>query len=61
MPGEPLLVGVDLGTTSIKALVFDPTGRTVAQASVRTPTHYPRPAWAYYRPEELWQSTVNAL
>ncbi len=61
MPGEPLLIGVDLGTTSIKALVFDPTGQIMAQASVRTPTHYPRPAWAYYQPEELWQSTVTAL
>ncbi len=61
MPGDPLLVGVDVGTTNIKALVFDPKGQTVAQASVRTPTHYPRPTWAHYRPEELWQSTVAAL
>ncbi|MBS1250989.1 MAG: Xylulose kinase [Anaerolineales bacterium] len=57
----PLLVGVDVGTTNIKAIVFDPTGQTVARASVPTPTHYPRPARAYYRPEELWQSTALAL
>lgn len=57
----PLLVGVDVGTTNTKAVVFDPQGRTVAAASVSTPTYYPQPAWAYYKPEELWQSTVGAL
>lgn len=61
MSTEPLLVGLDLGTTSLKAIVFDPAGQTVAQASVRTPTHYPRPGWAYYEPAELWQATVQAL
>lgn len=58
---DPLLVGVDLGTTYIKALVFTPNGRIVAEASVPTPTHYPRPRWAYYEPEELWAATVTAL
>ena len=57
----PLIVGIDVGTTNIKAVVFDPTGRTITQASVPTPTHYPQPNWAYYRPEELWQCTVKAL
>lgn len=57
----PLLVGVDVGTTNIKAVVFDPTGRTVTGASLSTPTYYPRPNWAYYKPEELWQSTATVL
>jgi len=61
MLAEPLLVGVDVGTTNIKAVIFEPDGRTVAEASVPTPTHYPQPAWAYYDPEELWQSTATAL
>ena len=56
-----LIVGLDIGTTSIKAIVFDPQGQTVAQASLRTPTHYPRPGWAYFEPEELWQTTVQTL
>lgn len=58
---EPLLVGVDVGTTNTKAVVFDQQGRTVAAASISTPTYYPQPTWAYYKPEELWQSTVGAL
>ena len=57
----PLLVGVDLGTTNIKALAFEPDGRIAAEASVPTPTHYPRPAWAYHDPEALWTATVHSL
>lgn len=61
MDAEPLLAGIDVGTTNIKAIVFTPAGRIVAEASVPTPTHYPQPSWAYYDPEELWQATAKAL
>lgn len=58
---DPLLVGLDVGTTNIKAVIFDLAGQPVAQANVSTPTCYPQPGWAYYQPEELWQGTVAAL
>ncbi len=57
----PLLVGVDVGTTNLKTVVYEPDGSAVAVAVVPTPTHYPRPSWAFYRPDELWTQTVNAL
>ncbi|MDP9366993.1 MAG: FGGY family carbohydrate kinase, partial [Chloroflexota bacterium] len=57
----PLLVGVDVGTTNVKAVVYEPDGGAVAVAVVPTPTHYPRPSWAFYRPDELWAQTVKAL
>jgi xylulokinase len=52
---------VDVGTTNIKAIIFDPCGRAVARASVPTPTRVPRPTWADYDPEELWLRTAKAL
>ncbi len=58
---SPLLAGLDVGTTNVKAVIFDSTGQPVAQASVPTPTYYPQHAWAYYKPEELWQGVVQAL
>jgi xylulokinase len=61
MMNEPLLAGIDVGTTNIKAVVFDPTGKAVAAASVPTPIHYPQPGWAYYAPDELWHATVTVL
>ncbi len=61
MAAAPLIAGVDVGTTSIKAVIFEPSGNVVAEASEPTPTHYPRPKWAYFEPEELWQATAKAL
>ena len=36
--GTPLLVGIDVGTQSIRALLADMRGRTIACAARRTPT-----------------------
>jgi xylulokinase len=56
-----LLLGLDIGTTSVKAVAYRPDGIAVGAASLPTPTHYPRPGWAYYRPDELWQTVVTAI
>lgn len=63
VPGDrsPLLVGIDVGTTNIKAVIYDQGGRTVSRATTRTITHYPRAHWAYYRPTELWDQTTQVL
>jgi xylulokinase len=61
MTDQPLLVGIDFGTTNIKVIVFDPSGATLSAASFPTPTHYPQPDWAEYNPEAIWQTTTHAL
>ena len=58
---EPLLVGIDAGTTQVRALIFTATGQLVAQGSTPTPTQRPRPGWAEYHPDELWLALVTAL
>lgn len=58
---SPLLVGIDVGTTTIKAVIYQPDGRAVARASAPTPTHFPRPGWAYHEPDELWNTVVAVL
>jgi sugar (pentulose or hexulose) kinase len=58
---EALLVRADIGTTNIKVVAFDHSGRAVAHASTPTPTHYPRPGRAHYDPEELWRSFATTL
>jgi xylulokinase len=57
----PLIVGVDVGTTNTKAVVYELDGRVVAAASRPTPIHYPRPGWASFHIDELWASFVSAL
>lgn len=57
----PLLVGLDMGTTNVKAVVYEPNGRMIALASAPTITHVPQPAWAYYKPDELWSLAATVL
>ncbi len=61
MSAEPILIGADVGTTNIKAVAFDRSGRTVARASSPTPTRYPRPGRAHHDAEELWASFARTL
>jgi xylulokinase len=58
---DALILGIDLGTTSTKAVAYDVRGRMVATASEPTVTHYPRPLWAYFEPEELWGAVTSAV
>jgi xylulokinase len=57
----PLLVGIDAGTTGIRALVFTPDGEVVTQAGCTVPLERPRPGWAQQDPQGLWQATCAAL
>jgi len=57
----PLLVGLDIGTTNVKAVVYEPDGRAVARATVPTVTHHPRPGWAFSAAEEIWEQAVDVL
>lgn len=56
-----LLLGLDIGTTSVKAVVYRTDGLAVGASSLPTPTHIPRPGWAFYHPDELWQTVVTAI
>jgi xylulokinase len=61
MSDDRLIAGVDAGTTRIRALVFTPDGRVVAEGSRATPVARPRPGWAEHDAEALWQATCGAL
>ena len=41
----PVLLAIDQGTTSTRAIAFDPTGRPLEQARRELPQGYPRPGW----------------
>lgn len=59
--GSELLLGIDVGSTNVKAAVFDLSGACVALASAPMVTHVPRPGRAFYRPEEIWGQVVRAV
>lgn len=58
------LVGIDLGSTNLKAIVYDATGRVVARASRPTQRFNPdpeRPQWAIWKPEQIWGGVAESL
>jgi xylulokinase len=58
----PLLVGLDLGTTSLKAVVYDSdSGQILSRASRPTPVHHPQAYWSEHDPEALWQAVCACL
>jgi xylulokinase len=56
-----VLVGLDVGTTGLKALALSPDGEVVARADEGYGFETPRAGWAEQDPELWWRATVAAL
>jgi xylulokinase len=56
-----LLLGIDIGTASAKAVLATPDGRVVARASREHALSLPRPGWAEHDAERDWWDGVLAL
>ena len=56
------LVGIDVGTTNTKAVIFDAeTGQVRAVGSCRTLTRHPTVEWSEFDADELWGTVVQSL
>jgi xylulokinase len=55
------LLGIDIGTTGVRAAVFTESGRPIADASVACPYDAPQPGWAEADPDAWWRAIVRAL
>jgi xylulokinase len=56
-----LLIGLDIGTTSVKAGVFDASGRQLAAAGREYRLHHPAADRAEIDAEAYWAATVDAV
>src|SRR3989442_6984 len=61
MIGQPTLVGLDVGTTGVKALAISPEGEVLAHAEAEYPLSTPQPGWAEQDPEDWWRASGEAL
>ncbi|MED1201814.1 xylulokinase [Heyndrickxia acidicola] len=55
------VIGVDLGTSSVKVLLVDQTGKVVHSVSKEYPLIQPKPGYSEQNPEEWVEKTIQAL
>ncbi len=55
------LLGIDVGTTSAKALVIDESGQVLAQATSEYPLSIPAPGWSEQNPDDWWLGVQECL
>lgn len=56
-----VLLALDQGTTSTRAIAFDLTGDEVARHQLPLKQHYPEPGWVEHDPEEIWRASLSVL
>jgi glycerol kinase len=56
-----VLLALDQGTTSTRAILFGPALRPVATAQQELPQHFPAPGWVEHEPEDIWQAALAVL
>jgi xylulokinase len=55
------LLGIDLGTSSVKVVVYSTNGNILGLGSAEYPILTPRPGWAEQDPETWWRATVHSV
>jgi len=55
------LIGLDIGTTGCKAIIFDMEGNILGQGSREYPVLFPRPLWAEQDAELVFRLAMQAL
>ena len=56
-----LLLGIDLGTSGTKTVLFDSNGRRLASHTVEYPLYQPKNGWAEQDPEDWWRAVQETV
>ncbi|RYE72783.1 MAG: glycerol kinase, partial [Hyphomicrobiales bacterium] len=59
MAARRMILAIDQGTTSSRAILFDENLQPVASAQQEFPQHYPASGWVEHEAEDLWESTLS--
>jgi xylulokinase len=55
------LIGVDLGTTGTKTVLFDETGKIFGSVTFEYPLYQEHNGWAEQEPEDWWNAAKNSI
>ncbi len=55
------LLGLDVGTTGCRSVIFSEDGRTLSQSYKEYPEIYPRPGWVEMNPLQIWSAIKEVI
>ncbi|OUW77713.1 MAG: glycerol kinase [Flavobacteriaceae bacterium TMED212] len=55
------ILSLDAGTTSSRAILFDPKGSQIAIAQQEFIQIFPEKGWVEHNPKEIWETQINAV
>src|SRR5437667_9537262 len=55
------ILGIDLGTSSVKVIVLDMEGHTLSLSKANYTVMAPQPGWSESDPNEWWSAVVSAV
>jgi xylulokinase len=55
------LMGIDVGTTSTRAIIIDEYGKLIASSTSSYSLITPKPGWAEQHPEDWWKAAISAI
>ncbi|ADL32923.1 xylulokinase XylB [Butyrivibrio proteoclasticus B316] len=56
-----LYIGVDLGTSSVKLVLMDETGKIHGTVTKEYPLYFPQPGWSEQKPEDWYTQAIAGL
>lgn len=54
---QDCLLAIDQGTTSTRAMLFDPQGHALFTAQREFAQHFPQDGWVEHAPQDIWETT----
>lgn len=61
MSTEATVLGIDVGTSSVKVILTNPTGKVLAQALADYPVNRLHPGWAGTDPQDWWRAVRTGV
>lgn len=58
---SPYYIGIDIGTTATKAVVFEANGNVLTYVSRSYPMDHPKPNWSIQKPADLLQAVLECI
>lgn len=55
------LLGIDVSTTGVKALLVDQHGNVIGSANTEQPLSTPQPLWSEQDPADWWNGAINSI